>query len=238
MHSGYSENRNQISEGQVKSILVWQRQYAASTTCTYLIHTHFQRHHHNADNLLWYKHNESHPHPTCAKDAADTYLSPDPYVVVKRSPWLSNWTAWRSSRGSRVCRFVLWRCLCWAVSGRRHRQSAPGGTSWPWRWCNVPWWASDSRSRGSRGARGSALRSRAGRRAQRNFRSQTGWSTPVNEGEERAEEDSVILITISYGGTIAIKWLKKTKKPAWQKCKIQTLQTKHSGCQRLLSAEM
>lgn len=93
----------------------------------------------------------------------------------------SNWTVWWSSCDSRACRSALWRCLCWAASSRRRRRSALGGTSWTWRWCSAPWWASGNLSTGSHAARGSALHSRAGRRAQRSCRSQTVWSTPARK---------------------------------------------------------
>lgn len=131
-----------------------------------------------------------------------------------------NWRAWWSSRGSRASRSAPWMFLCWAASGRRRTQSAPGGTSCPWRWCSGPWWASGSPSRASRAARGSGSRSTAGRRARRNCRSRRGWSTPADQRHgvtsrlSRQEEEER-----GRGGGL-------------------TRQTKHSGCQRLLSAEM
>lgn len=67
----------QMSEGQVKCILVWQRQNAASTTCTYLIHTHFQCYP-SENRQPFFDINTIHSHPTCATDALDTYLNPDP----------------------------------------------------------------------------------------------------------------------------------------------------------------
>lgn len=74
-------------------------------------------------------------------------------------------------------------CLCSAASDRKRTQSVLGGTSCPWLWCSVLWWASGSRSTGSRAARGSVTRSRAGRRDQRSYRLWMAWNIPGKKKE-------------------------------------------------------
>lgn len=44
--------------------------------------------------------------------------------------------AYRSNRGSKVCRFALWMCLCSAASNKTHTQSARGEISGTSPLCN------------------------------------------------------------------------------------------------------